>query len=66
MAKKKTKKEDTKKEDESSYNYLSDLIELEPKNYVRAGFVYYVMSKEIKIKSKSELKKVYDEFMKKD
>ena len=63
MAKKEKKQE---KEDNGSYDYISDLEELEPKAYVRAGFIYRIEHEGIEIKSKSDLTKRFNDFMKKD
>ena len=66
------KKKETKKEDKeetsikSSYDYMPDLIELEPKNYVRSGFLYYITHKKLEIKSKKDLEKIFKDYMKKD
>lgn len=59
------KKEETKKE-ESTYDYTSDLIELEPKSYARAGFIYHIEHENIQIKNKSDLTKRFNDYMKKD
>lgn len=66
MAKKKEKEEKEETPKKSSYDYCSDLEELEPKSYVRAGFIYYIVHESIQIKSKSDLIKRFNEFMKKD
>jgi len=66
------KKKEEKKEDveetpkKSSYDYNSDLEELEPKSYVRAGFIYHIEHENIEIKSKKDLEKIYNDYMKKD
>ena len=72
--KKKEKEETEDKKEETtvqtpkkvSYDYNSDLKELEPKIYVRAGFIYHVEHENIKIKNKSDLTKRFNDFMKKD
>lgn len=60
------KRKEEKKEEKSSYDYKSDLEELEPKSYVRAGFIYHIEHENIEIKSKKDLEKVYKDYMKKD
>ncbi len=68
MAKKKEEKKEDVEETlkKSSYDYKSDLEELEPKSYVRAGFIYNIEHENIEIKSKKDLEKVYNDYMKKD
>lgn len=46
------------------YDYLDDLNTLEIPNMLKVGFVYYIQSNNIKIKSKSELMKNLDKFKK--
>lgn len=60
------KRKEEKKEEKSSYDYNSDLEELEPKSYVRAGFIYHIEHANIEIKSKKDLEKIYNDYMKKD
>ena len=67
MAKKEKKQEeDETKTKKVSYDYNSDLEELEPKAYVRAGFIYRIEHEGIEIKSKSDLTKRFNDFMKKE
>ena len=69
MAKKKEEKKEEKVEETStkpSYNYESDLEELEPKSYVRAGFIYHIEHANIEIKSRKDLEKKFKDYMKKD
>ena len=68
MAKKKEEKKEDVEETpkKSSYDYNSDLEELEPKSYVRAGFIYHIEHENIEIKSKKDLEKIYNDYMKKD
>lgn len=63
---KEEKKEETVQTPKISYDYSSDLEELEPKSYVRAGFIYHIEHEGIQIKSKSDLTKRFNDFMKKD
>ena len=53
----------TKKEN-TEYDYLDDLNELEIPNMLKIGFEHYIQSNNIKIKSKSELMKNLDKFKK--
>lgn len=46
------------------YDYLEDLNTLEIPNMLKIGFVHYIQSNNIKIKSKSELTKNLDKFKK--
>lgn len=66
MAKKKATKKEQETEETVSYDFLPDLTELEPKYYVRVGFLYYLEQRQILIKSKSDLEKKFKDYMKKD
>jgi len=66
LAKKKEEKKEEVEATSTPYNYESDLEELEPKSYVRAGFIYHIEHGNVEIKSKKDLEKVYNDYMKND
>ena len=60
MAKKKNK------EEKSSFDYQEALTELEPKVFVRDGFIYHITQEGIQIKDEKDLQKKFEDYMKKD
>ena len=54
----------TNKKENTEYDYLDDLNELEIPNMLKSGFKYHVQSNNIKIKSKTELMRNLDKFKK--
>lgn len=62
MAKKKEETKEVKKEVETSFN-ISEAVEALPDtDYLKAGFLYHIKTKNIPIKSENELIKQFDKF----